>query len=276
MLTKTHTHPLSPQKTGSYALLLASLGNPTRPLLTTRHSAGHILLSFLATSLTCPPFTRSKPHAGGQITRYHSHPHLRTNTLNRSNHPLPPPGGSLTLWKSPTAMNLSGPAVLAAWRTFVAEHQQQQHHHQQQQQQQRGRERGDVDVDADTNPDPTTLGLLILHDDLETSPGSIRVRRGLEGSVKGHNGLKSVVASFRGAGLGSGRGGTAVGADFLVRVGVGIGRPPMGGRGRVEVSDFVLGRCSEVEMRGIEGLVGRLVSVCEEEGRRLVVESPRV
>lgn len=126
-------------------------------------------------------------------------------------------------------MNVSGPAVLKAWKTFLGEHR---------------------DSDADT-------GLILLHDELEAPLGTLRIRRGMQGSVKGHNGLKSVFASFEGAGL------KAAMEARLVKVGVGIGRPEGGGRGREEVSQFVLGQVTGREREGIEGLVGRVVGVCE-------------
>jgi PTH1 family peptidyl-tRNA hydrolase len=64
--------------------------------------------------------------------------------------------------------------------------------------------------------------LIVVHDDLETAFGRVRVAAG--GSAKGHNGLKSIIA-----GLGS---------DAFSRVRVGIGRP--NSRDPLEVAQFVL------------------------------------
>lgn len=213
--TLTFSPPPSATMTRRYALLVTSLGNPP-PLHQTRHSAGHILLRSLALHLAAPPFQRSKPHAGGPLT--HS--------------------GNLTLWQSPSLMNVSGPAVLSAWRAFVKDHA------------------------APPSTDTLRLGLVVLHDELEATPGALKVKRGMGGSVKGHNGLKSVINSFRGAGMGKGD----MEARF-VRMGIGIGRPA--GRSSKEVSDYVLGKVLVAEKERIEGLVGELVELLDEEGKRI-------
>jgi PTH1 family peptidyl-tRNA hydrolase len=64
-------------------------------------------------------------------------------------------------------------------------------------------------------------GLIVIHDDLDLEPGTVRVKIG--GGAGGHNGLKSLIQH--------------VGPDF-VRVRVGIGRPPEG----VSVTPYVLGK----------------------------------
>lgn len=137
-------------------------------------------------------------------------------------------------------MNVSGPAVLSAWKGFVRDH--------------GGGGPGDEGVG---------LGLIVLHDELEIPAGTLKVRCGMGGSVKGHNGLKSVIGSLKSAGLSREMEGK------LVRIGVGIGRPGGGGRARGEVSDYVLGKLTVSEKEGVEGLVERLVEVVEEEGTRM-------
>jgi peptidyl-tRNA hydrolase, PTH1 family len=190
---------------GPYALLITSIGNPSR-----------------AQHLRAPPFKPSRLHAHGLMTSY----------------------GPYTLWQSPTLMNVSGPAVRNAWRTFVKEH---------------------PSPPADVGPGPRpALGLIVLHDDLESAPGTIKVRRGMGGSVKGHNGLKSVMNSLRAEPLLQAKSG-----GMLVRVGIGIGRPPKGGRGRSVVTDYVLGTCTVPEREGIERLVEKVLEVCDEEGERI-------
>lgn len=62
--------------------------------------------------------------------------------------------------------------------------------------------------------------LLVIHDELDLPPSTLRLKRG--GGEGGHNGLKSISASL----------GTR---DYL-RLRVGIGRPP----GRMDAADFVL------------------------------------
>ena len=63
--------------------------------------------------------------------------------------------------------------------------------------------------------------LVVVHDDLDLDPGTVRVKVG--GGAGGHNGLRSVIGRL--------------GNDF-VRVRIGIGRPPPG----VTVTDYVLSR----------------------------------
>ena len=67
----------------------------------------------------------------------------------------------------------------------------------------------------------TAEDLIVVHDDLDLSPGDVRVKVG--GGAGGHNGLRSLIQNL--------------GNDF-VRVRIGIGRPPIG----VGVTDFVLGK----------------------------------
>lgn len=62
--------------------------------------------------------------------------------------------------------------------------------------------------------------VLVIHDDLDIEPGTIRVKVG--GGHGGHNGLKSIHAKL--------------GSEAYTRVRVGIGRPP----GRKPVADYVL------------------------------------
>lgn len=63
--------------------------------------------------------------------------------------------------------------------------------------------------------------LIVVHDDLDLPPGTVRVKVG--GGAGGHNGLRSIIQR-----LGNG----------FVRVRIGIGRPPDG----MTVTDYVLGR----------------------------------
>ncbi|KAH7342266.1 peptidyl-tRNA hydrolase [Rhexocercosporidium sp. MPI-PUGE-AT-0058] len=79
-------------------LLVCSIGNPG-PYLNTLHSAGHTVLSALATSLSYPPFLKSRAYANGLLST----------------------GSDFTLWQSTTQMNISGPGVASAWRQFQKE-----------------------------------------------------------------------------------------------------------------------------------------------------------
>ena len=66
-------------------------------------------------------------------------------------------------------MNLSGPAVALAWKSFLK----------------------DLNVE-----ERHRARLVIMHDELEAPLGKIKVTKG--GSAKGHNGLKSCITSFGG------------------------------------------------------------------------------
>ena len=63
--------------------------------------------------------------------------------------------------------------------------------------------------------------LVVVHDDLDLEPGTVRVKVG--GGAGGHNGLRSLIGRL--------------GNDFI-RVRIGIGRPPAG----LGVTDYVLSR----------------------------------
>ena len=66
-------------------------------------------------------------------------------------------------------MNVSGPAVAAAWKAFI------------------------IDLPSADRPGAK---LVVVHDELESSLGMIKTRNG--GSARGHNGLKSVKSSLGG------------------------------------------------------------------------------
>ena len=175
------TAPIPPML--QHPLLVASLGNPA-PYTNTLHSAGHVLIAALAAHLSYPPFVRSKGVSGGLTSR----------------------GQDALLWQSPALMNVSGPAVNAAWRNFKKE----------------------LDIDL-----KNVARLVVIHDELELPLGKIKVSKG--GSAKGHNGLKSCIASL---------GGT----EFW-KLGVGIGRPMSRESG--DVASFVLRKMTVEEQQRI-------------------------
>ncbi|CZT06391.1 related to aminoacyl-tRNA hydrolase [Rhynchosporium agropyri] len=82
----------------SVRLLVCSIGNPG-PYLNTLHSAGHTVLSALASSLSYPSFQKSRAYANGLLST----------------------GSDFTLWQSASQMNISGPGVASAWRQFQKE-----------------------------------------------------------------------------------------------------------------------------------------------------------
>lgn len=103
-------------------------------------------------------------------------------------------------------MNVSGPAVATAWKTFLKDL---------------------------SNEDRSVAKLVVVHDELESPLGKIKVKQG--GSAKGHNGLKSVISSF--------------GGMAYVGIGVGIGRPES--RNSSDVAAYVLKKMSPLELQTI-------------------------
>ncbi|CAD0110132.1 unnamed protein product [Aureobasidium uvarum] len=135
----------------------------------------------------------------GQFTKDRSY---GNGTLTRSYNPEMP----WTLWQSPTFMNESGKGVSAAYRTWARENNMQ------------GR-------------------LVVVHDELEKPLGSVTIRDKEGLSARGHNGLKSCLASLGGV--------------KFVRVGVGIGRPVS--REPNDVARYVLKKMTPVERQKVEG-----------------------
>ena len=90
-----------------------------------------------------------------------------------------------------------------------------------------------------------TEKLIVVHDDLDLEPGTVRVKVG--GGAGGHNGLRSTIQN--------------VGPDF-VRVRIGIGRPPEGAR--MSVTDFVLGRMDSAVKEALSRAADAVEAVVEE------------
>lgn len=137
-----------------------------------------------------------------------------------------------TLWQSPSLMNVSGNGVSKAWKHFLMEN--------------------------DTRSNDTTTALVILHDELETQPGQLKVRRG-QGSARGHNGLKSIQSSMQSSLTGLG--------DRFIKIGIGIGRPAS--RERDDVSNWVLSQLTASEMAKIEGTAPQLFDLLQKEIQRM-------
>ncbi|RDL35422.1 Peptidyl-tRNA hydrolase-like protein [Venustampulla echinocandica] len=79
-------------------LLVCSIGNPA-PYTNTFHSAGHNVISALASSLAYPGFQKVREYGNGAVSA----------------------GADFTLWQSRSLMNVSGTGVAAAWKQFIKE-----------------------------------------------------------------------------------------------------------------------------------------------------------
>lgn len=97
---------------------------------------------------------------------------------------------------------------------------------------------------------------MLLHDELESPLGRVKIKKGSGLSAKGHNGLKSVTAERDLAGC--------------VRIGVGIGRCES--REPEEVARYVLRRMTEGEKDAVEDaageVMGALWAIADAEGGR--------
>ncbi|EAS35965.3 peptidyl-tRNA hydrolase [Coccidioides immitis RS] len=235
-------------------LFIASLGNPPPKYHKTLHSAGHIILRAVAEHLSANSFAPS-PHLKGALATEAYLPRSQTR---------------LTLWQSPTLMNISGPTMVRAYKSWLA------------------REGADPVLplaantpgrkkNADHRP---PLSLILVHDELELHPGELRIRRGgAELSARGHNGVKSVTQSLVEAGLlpassslTKARGKGAAGEDaalppIVLRVGIGIGRPASRDPGTV--ADYVLREMRPTQYQETCNLAGRVVEMLEVEMARV-------
>lgn len=179
-------------------------------------------------------------------TTRHSAGHLLLDALS----PLLPthlPASFYHAWYSPAYMNVSGPNLVRQLQKWLSTH-----HHQ--------------------NEGKATT-LVILHDELEAPLGRIRVKRGgpEQGSLRGHRGLISVFETLRKKGLyypSSSPSSSDVDLSVL-RVGVGIGRPPT--RDRDAVKDYVLSEMKPAELTAVHRGAAPVVKLLLEE---LYRESP--
>jgi PTH1 family peptidyl-tRNA hydrolase len=129
-------------------------------------------------------------------------------------------GDQYVLWQSPSLMNVSGKNVASAWKSWLRT--------------------------LPSNEDRNAARLVIVHDELESPLGKIKLRQG--GSPKGHNGIKSCVSSLGGMGF--------------ARIGVGIGRCES--REPHDVSAYVLRKMTMSELQKVWDGVGPLMMILNE------------
>jgi peptidyl-tRNA hydrolase, PTH1 family len=82
--------------------------------------------------------------------------------------------------------------------------------------------------------------LIVIHDDLDLSPGALRIKMG--GGHGGHNGIRSISA--------------LLGTSDYLRVKMGIGRPPPGR----DIADYVLSNFADQEKDCLETLVDNAIA----------------
>ncbi|KAF2490498.1 peptidyl-tRNA hydrolase [Lophium mytilinum] len=199
-------------------LLVASIGNPEGLYGGTLHNAGHTVLERVRSIRSFGPFKANK-RMGGQVSEPIRTADFSIIPFVSRVHEVEV-ADNWTLWKSPSLMNVSGKAVKSAWEAFRREN-------------------------------PQGL-LVVLHDELEKKKGEVTVKR--EGSAKGHNGIKSVVASM--------------GRTPFVRIGVGIGRPLS--RDPDVIVKYVLRKMTTEEQYDVEKAAGPVIEALREiaEGLR--------
>lgn len=191
---------------------------------------------FLIASLGNPPPYHTTRHSAGHIIIKNMVQSLRLPALVKNKtlgNGLVSVGADagrseFTFWQSTSMMNVSGAGVMKAWKQFSAFH-----------------------SDKDT-----VTGLVILHDELESNPGTVKLRRG-ESSPKGHNGIKSVQSSLKSAGLLNALG------DRFIKIAIGIGRPIS--RERDDVSAWVLGQVTQVEKAKLDAAAESALAVIQSE-----------
>lgn len=127
----------------------------------------------------------------------------------------PAPGDSdWTLWQSTSLMNVSGKGVKSAHNTWAQ------------------------DKAAGESK------LVIVHDEMEKPLGAVNLNIRQGASAKGHNGLKSIMAS--------------IGNVPFVRIGIGIGRPVS--RESKDVANYVMRKMTPEERAKIEGCVEEVIA----------------
>ncbi|GAB7322959.1 hypothetical protein MBLNU13_g05491t1 [Cladosporium sp. NU13] len=132
--------------------------------------------------------------------------------------PLTPSDADWTLWQSTSLMNVSGKGVKAAHNAW-------------------------------SQDKPAGEGrLVIVHDEMEKPLGAVNLNVRQGASAKGHNGLKSIMAS--------------IGNVPFVRIGIGIGRPVS--RESKDVANYVMRKMTPGERAKIEGSVEEVIAKLKE------------
>ncbi|KAK6433529.1 hypothetical protein LTR95_010292 [Oleoguttula sp. CCFEE 5521] len=130
-----------------------------------------------------------------------------------SNATAPHSASQWVLWQSTSLMNISGAGLKAAYNSW-------------------------------SKSLPEGEGkLVVIHDELEKPLGAVSVKVKQGASAKGHNGLKSILASM--------------GGKPFVRIGIGIGRPIS--REPNDVAEYVLRKMTPEQRIKVEGCVEEVI-----------------
>ncbi|KAK3359540.1 peptidyl-tRNA hydrolase [Lasiosphaeria hispida] len=144
-------------------------------------------------------------------------------------------GPKYTLLQSPTLMNVTGPWLAKAYKEFL----------------------------VNEGLSPAEVGLVLVHDDLEEELGAVKIRQWTR-SHRGHNGVKSVLASLR----------PDAQSPPWARISVGIGRPAE--RDQSVVSDFVLSKMPKHAKGVIDDKASRsLIDALSELERKWEASAPK-
>ncbi|OQO01124.1 hypothetical protein B0A48_13367 [Cryoendolithus antarcticus] len=130
-----------------------------------------------------------------------------------SNATSPHSGSQWVLWQSTSLMNVSGAGLKAAYNSW-----------------------------SKSLPEGEAK-LVVIHDELEKPLGAVSVKVKQGASAKGHNGLKSILASM--------------GGKPFVRIGIGIGRPIS--REPNDVAEYVLRKMTPEQRMKVEGCVEEVI-----------------
>jgi len=190
-------------------------------------------------SIGNPAPYRTTRHSAGHILFESLVPLLPTRFSPTPNHTLSDAEQAVfyKTWKSPSYMNESGGKLVRRLHKWIST--------------------------IDTRQRKPTL--VILHDELESPLGKVRVKRGgaEAASLRGHRGLISIMEVLRGKGSYPPRTPAENTGLSIMRVGVGIGRPDS--RERESVADYVLTKMSPKELAAVRAAADPVVELLLQE-----------
>ena len=206
-----------------------------RPLVSPSMSAGSSVRLLVASLGNPAPYLETRHSAGHLVIKsiarlLSASPFVRDRSIAKGHVSTSFARPDWLLWQSPSLMNVSGPPLADALSAFSRMN------------------TGDV----------SPVGLVLLHDELELSPGMVK-ERSKNTSHKGHNGLKSVAQSLRSS--------RSLDQIPMIKIGIGIGRPD--GRGQGDVSDYVLKKMTRDEKQKLEDTAEKALALIDSFGEKI-------